>query len=69
MRGWLAASAFLVGTQAFAAALFFSGHSLIKTGGFLQQTEQVLVGCFAIVAVIATGFAARAVLRRIEKRP
>lgn len=68
MRGWLAASAFLIGIQVFAAALFLAGHALIKAGPFAQQTEQVLIGCLAIFTVIATGFAARAVLRRIERR-
>lgn len=68
MRGWLAANLFFFGIVAMTAAILFVGAFTLRHFGVTPDTERQIVGWLAVFAVFATGWTARAVLKRIERR-
>lgn len=68
MRDWLLANAFFAAMSLVAAGLLVGGFTLVRLCQFEPDVERSVIGCLAVVVVIATGLIARYALKRIERR-
>lgn len=68
MKGFLAAVGFLCSMQLVGAALISIGLYGVPAFQIEPSTARAVLGFWCVGAVIATGFIARSVLRRIDRR-